>query len=221
MANPPSLRAPRKAAKCHPSWHGSTGLRAGGGFFCSVLHLLDSPVPASASVLTQTRARGLAKQNPNLLTPHPSRSLLCCCCCCFINGFSASLMSCVCLPCPAGTRDPATSISDFSGEPRAGFSLGQRSLEQPLPAPSALTRPRALRCRCACPRARHRPDPPRCPGEPGTWGLLQRRSPPPPSPCLSFPTCHSRGEDAQHLLVLLLLSCRRTGRGQRNPKPRS
>lgn len=47
VANPPSLRAPRKAAKCHPCRHGSTRLRAGGGFFCSVLHLLGSPVPRS------------------------------------------------------------------------------------------------------------------------------------------------------------------------------
>lgn len=93
-------------------------------------------------------------------------------------------MSCVCLPCPAGTREPTTSISDFSGEPRAGSSLGQRSLAQPLPAPSALTRPRVLRFRCACPRARHRPHHPRCPGEPGTWGLLQHF---PPHPVPQFP----------------------------------
>lgn len=139
-------------------------------------------------VLTQTRARGLAKENPNLLTPYPSGTSLCfCCCCCFINGFSASLMSCVCLPCPTGTREPTTSISDFSGEPRAGSSLGQCSLAQPLPAPSALTRPRVLRFRCACPRARHRPHHPRCPGEPGTWGLLQHFPPSPARASVSPP----------------------------------
>lgn len=156
--------------------------------FCTFWAPLCQEVSASLC-LTQTRARGLAKQNPNLLTPHPSGTSLCvwCCCCCFINGFSASLMSCVCLPCPAGTREPTTSISDFSGEPRAGSSLGQRSLAQPLPAPSALTRPRVLRCRHACPRARHCPDHPRCPGEPGTWGLLQHFPPSPSRASVSPP----------------------------------